>query len=28
MFVVSAEMNVLNRVDAYVANLKLPWEEE
>lgn len=28
MFVVCAEMSVFNRVDAYVANLKMPWEEK
>jgi hypothetical protein len=26
MIVVGAEMNVLSRVDAYVANMKMPWE--
>jgi hypothetical protein len=28
MIVVGAEMNVLSRVDAYVANMKMPWEQE
>jgi hypothetical protein len=26
--VIDSDMNVLNRVDAYMSNMKLPWESE
>jgi hypothetical protein len=28
MFVLSADMNAASRVDAYLTNMKLPWEKE
>lgn len=28
MFVLSGDMNVASRVDAYLTNMKMPWEKE
>lgn len=28
LFIVNSEMNALTRVDAYIQNMKLPWESE
>lgn len=28
LFTVHSDMNVLTRVDAYMTNMKLPWESE
>lgn len=28
MFIVNSDMNVLTRVDAYMTNMKMPWESE
>lgn len=28
LFIVSADMNVMTRIDAYMTNMKMPWESE
>lgn len=28
MFILSADMNVITRMDAYMNNMKMPWESE
>jgi hypothetical protein len=28
LFIVNSDMNVLTRVDAYMTNMKMPWESE
>ena len=28
LFVLNSDMSLLNRVDAYVTNMKMPWESE
>lgn len=28
MFIINSDMNVLTRLDAYMTNMKMPWEAE